>query len=245
MKTSEMSIFVFIASIIIGVLISLNISFQENNSSNVLLSAQQYQEVYNTRNQLQLEISNIKEQYYANLAKLDKYKLDNPDSIKVKQNISDELAKNEALLGKSEVVGKGLKITLNDGSLEFESSIEDTLELSSRLIHNTDIMIILNVLRNAGAQAISINDQRILNNSEIYCFGQFIRINGVDLPAPFYIKVIGNQDAIKNYILEQDSYLKMLKELRKIQVIVETSDEIKIPSYIGEIKSKYMRERNK
>lgn len=245
MKISEMSIFVFIASIIIGLLISLNINFKgKNGSSEMLLSAQQYQETYNTRNKLHTEISNLKEQYYSNLTKLDKYRFDNPDSIKVKQDISNELSKNNSLLGSKEVTGKGIKITLNDASLEFESSVDENYDLNSRLIHNFDIMMILNTLRNAGAQAISINDQRVLSVSEVYCSGPFMSVNGVKLPAPFYIKVIGNPDTIKNYILEQDSYLKMLKEFRKIKVQVDTADNIKIPSYIGELKYKYMKEIN-
>jgi uncharacterized protein YlxW (UPF0749 family) len=245
MKFSEMSIFVFIASIIIGILISLNISFKgQNGSAEVLLSATQYQETYNTRNKLHTEISNLKEQYYSNLSKLDKYKYDNPDSAKVKQEISNELSKNSAILGSKEVSGKGLTLTLNDASLEFESSVNENLDLNSRLIHNFDIMMILNTLRNAGAQAISINDQRVLSVSEVYCYGPFMSVNGVKLPAPFYIKIIGNPDTVKNYILEQDSYLRMLKEFRKIKVQVDVSDNIKIPAYIGELKYKYMKEIN-
>jgi uncharacterized protein YlxW (UPF0749 family) len=244
MKFNEINIFIFIASIIIGVLISLNISF-DGGTSTVVLSANQYQDAYNLRNKLQGDISNIKKQYNDNLVKLEKYKSDNPNSSKVLQDINNELSKNKSLLGTTEVVGKGLKITLNDASWEFDSSASNDIEKWSSLIHNTDIMLILNSLRNAGAQAISINDERVLSISEVYCFGQFIRVNGVNLPAPFYINVIGDPDVIKNYVLGQDSYLKMLRDLRRIEVNVETLNEIKIPSYNGEVKYNYMKELDK
>jgi uncharacterized protein YlxW (UPF0749 family) len=244
MKISEMSIFVFIASIIIGVLISLNISLKGNNgSSEVLLSAQQYQESYNTKNKLHLEISNLKEKIDTNQAKLAEYKFDNPDSIKVKQDISNELDKNRAILGSKEVSGKGLLITLDDG-VDYESSVEKNRYISERLVHNNDIIKVFNVLRNAGAQAISINDQRVLSVSEVYCAGPFMRVNGVDLPAPFYIKAIGNPDALINYVTVQDSLLQTLEKYRGLNVDKETSNTIKIPAYIGEIKYKYMKQIN-
>ena len=186
----------------------------------------------------------MNEQIDSNQAKLDKYKFDNPDSIKVKQDISNELSRNSSLVGTKEVSGKGLIITLDDGSGEFESSVENNPDISTRLVHNFDIVKIVNILRNAGAQAISINEQRVLNVSEVYCYGPFMRVNGVDLPAPFYIKAIGNSDVIKNYMAVQETYLKTLDEFRKVKVQVDIKDNIKIPSYIGEIKYKYMKEIN-
>ena len=38
----------------------------------------------------------------------------------------------------------------------------------------------------------------------------FLRINGVQIGTPFYKKVIGNKEAMKNYILSDGSYVKSL-----------------------------------
>jgi uncharacterized protein YlxW (UPF0749 family) len=241
MKFNEMTIFIFIASIIIGLLISLNINFN-GVASTTMLNTQQYQEAYDIKNKLQRQLSNLKDQYYENTIKLDKYKYGRVDDTKVLQDISKEVNKNSALMGTKEVKGSGIIITLNDASLEFNNTIEGFEWLS--LIHNSDIMFVLYSLRNAGAEAISINDQRVMYNSEVYCYDQFIRVNGVKLPAPYYISVIGNPDVLESYMWSEEGYLGIL-EARGIQINVEISDEVKIPAYVGEVSYKYMREIEK
>ena len=72
MKTNEASVFVFMASVIIGILISLNINFNRDYNR-VFLSAQQYQDAYNDRNKLINDISSLEKQYYDYNTKLDKY----------------------------------------------------------------------------------------------------------------------------------------------------------------------------
>jgi uncharacterized protein YlxW (UPF0749 family) len=242
MKFNEMTIFIFIASIIIGVLISLNINFN-GAASSTMLNTQQYQEAYDTKNKLQRQLSNLKDQYYENTIKLDKYKYGRVDNTKVLQDISKEVNKNSALMGTKEVKGSGILLTLNDASGEFSNTI-DNYEWYYRLIHNVDIMYVLNSLRNAGAEAISINDQRVMYNSEVYCYDQFIRVNGVKLPAPYYISAIGNPDVLESYMWSEEGYLSIL-DTRGIEINLESSDEVKIPAYVGEVSYKYMREIEK
>jgi uncharacterized protein YlxW (UPF0749 family) len=244
MKNNETTFFVFIASVIIGLLISLNISFNDNQRTSMILSAQQYQEAYNLRTKLYKDISNIREQYYQNTIKLDNYKYASPTSSKILQDMTAELERNSLFLGTSEVIGKGLKITVNDASWEFDNFIDDPVVRWGKIVHNTDIMLILNSLKNSGAEAISLNGQRIISTTEVYCSGPFLSVNGVKLSAPFYLNIIGNQDIIKNYLMGESGYLKMLKYTRGIQVDIYAEDEVKIPAYVGDVKYKYMIEAN-
>lgn len=240
MKLNETSIFVFIASIIIGLLISLNISFKES-SVRVVLSAQQYQEALNSRSSLYKEISRLKEEYYENEEKMLKYKSGSTSTSKIIHEMTEEVNKNNLLLGNTDVSGEGVKFTINDASMKFDNFIEDQFTKWLRIVHNTDIMVIINELRNAGAEAISINGQRIISSSEVYCSGPFLRVNGVQLSAPFYINVIGNREVIKNYMMGEAGYLKTLI-YRGIQVQIEMSEEVKIPAYVGNLNYKYMTE---
>jgi uncharacterized protein YlxW (UPF0749 family) len=240
MKLNETSIFVFIASIIIGLLISLNISFKES-SARVVLSADQYQEALNSRSKLYKEIGRLKEEYYENEEKLLKYKSGSTSISKILQELTEEMNKNNLVLGNKDIVGEGLKFTINDASMEFENFIEDQFTKWLKIVHNTDIMVIINELRNAGAEAISINGQRVISSSEVYCSGPFLRVNGVQLSAPFYINVIGNKEVIKNYMMNENGYLKTLM-YRGIQVQVQISEDVKIPAYVGNINYKYMTE---
>lgn len=242
MKINETSVFVFIASVVLGLMISLNISFH-GTSAAMMFNAVQYQEAINTRNKLYKDITELKDQYYDNYSKLEKYKNEDPSSSKIVQAMSSELKQNSLILGTEEVQGQGVKITLNDATTEFEGVIEDTITRWLRLVHNTDVLLVINSLKNAGAEAMDINGQRIMSTSEVYCSGSFLSVNGVKLSAPFYIHVIGNKDVIKNYMLGEDGYLKTLM-YRGIDVQIEDSMNIKLPAYMGQIRFKFMTEVN-
>lgn len=79
------------------------------------------------------------------------------------------------ITGTREVKGQGIKVTLNDISTDFDVSSEDEnyFERELRLIHYSDMIQIFNDLRNAGAEAISINGLRVTDRTEVYCNGAF------------------------------------------------------------------------
>lgn len=238
MKNNEANIFVFIASIIIGILISMNISFTRGNER-VFLSAKQYQDAYNYRNKLYNNIVGLIEQYDKYDSKLKKYENNEQNEQQVSTEIQKELSENGIILGKTAVEGQGIKISLNDA---IEADIESASDYQLRLVHNTDIIQVFNDLRNAGAEAISINGQRIVDGSEVYCSGPFLRVNGVKIAAPFSVYAIGNKEVLYNYMMSNENYLKTLM-IRKIRVEVEQTDDIVISAYTGEQKYDFIKEK--
>lgn len=236
MKNNEANTFVFIASVIIGILISMNVSFSRS-SEMVILSAKQYQDAYNQKNKLYNDILGLLEQYDKYSSKLEKYKNNEQSQEQVTAGIAEELKENEMVLGKTAVEGQGIKINLNDASTE---DVENAFDYQLRLVHNTDIIQVLNDLRNAGAEAISINGQRIVDSSEVYCSGPFLRVNGVKIAAEFSIYAIGNKEVLYNYMMSNENYIKTLM-VRKIKVKVEQSDKIQIPAYTDQPKLDFMK----
>lgn len=236
MKSNEANIFVFIASIIIGILISMNISFDKGNER-VFLSAKQYQEAYNYKNKLYSDISVLKGQYDEYYSKLEGYKNSELNEERFTDEITNELNVNKIVLGKVPLQGQGITINLNDASVE---DVENSFDYQLRLVHNTDVIQVINDLKNAGAEAISINGQRIVDTTEIYCSGPFLRVNGVKIAAVFTIQAIGNKEVLYTYMMSNENYLKTLM-IRKIRVDVEKSDNIKIPAYAGEYKKDFLK----
>lgn len=240
MKGNEANTFVFMASIIIGILISMNISFTRT-ADRTFLSAKQYQDAYNYKNKLYSDITGLIQQYEKYHSKLLKYKNNEENETQVTNSINEELNENNIILGKVEVQGQGIKINLNDADTkEIENSIGYEKDL--RLVHNTDIIQVLNDLKNSGAEAISINGERIVDKTEVYCSGPFLRINGIKIMAPFSIYAIGNKGVLYNYMMSDENFLKTLI-MRKLYVNVEQSSEIKIPAYSGEQKVEFMKEQ--
>lgn len=87
--------------------------------------------------------------------------------------------------GAIEVIGPGIRITLDDSK-----NIEEWSD-GNNYIHDIYIRTILNALWNGGAEAISVNNQRVTTNTEVFCAGSYIQINGTRQIPPYIINAIG------------------------------------------------------
>jgi len=226
MRNNEANIFVFAACIIIGMLITLNINISRG-SSYTFLSSEQYMDAYNYKIKLHNEISMLINQYYEYDSKLKLYQSDSNNTSKVTEGIKTDLEESNMILGKVDVEGQGIAIILNDAD---SSLFNNTFEDQYRLVHNTDIILVLNDLINGGAEAISLNNQRISSSSEVYCSGPFIQVNGVKIAAPFSIKAIGNKTVLYDYMMSEENYLQSLM-LRKLNVRITQSDNVTVLAY--------------
>ena len=142
------------------------------------------------------------------------------------------------ILGLSEVTGQGIIITVNDNQ---QTSLNAwTFDPNWLIVHDADLIHIVNELKNAGAEAISINGQRIIATSAIECDGNVIKINGQKIAAPFEIKAIGFPESLIT-ISRFGGYVDHLADERFLDVKVETVDKekITIPKYTGVIKFEY------
>ncbi|NLJ98831.1 MAG: DUF881 domain-containing protein [Tissierellia bacterium] len=151
--------------------------------------------------------------------------------------LNAELEKNKAISGLEDVQGSGIIITLHDNMAEDAFGQEYDLDV----VHDVDILRIINDLRGAGAEAISINDERILAITEIKCGGPIIRANGKSLGAPFHIKAIGDQKLLNAAINAPNTYSYALKNIDQINVKTTIEDDIKIPAYRGRFNFRYAK----
>ena len=114
------------------------------------------------------------------------------------------------------------------------------LDYSTYLVHDKDILNIVNELKNAGAEAISINDHRIVTTTYIICGGNIINVNGEKVGSPFVIKAIGLPETLAN-LSRPGGTLYDLEKTRKLKVDLKKSNEITIPKYSGVLKFKYVK----
>lgn len=240
MKTNEATIFVFIASIIIGILISLNINFKNVNYK-VFLTPMEYQEAYDYVNKLNKDISNLNSKYKEQSKKLNKYLNNEDNRSQVVNQMNQEIQTNEIILGNVDVQGPGVVIDIKDYSNYFSGNVENEIDIMAGLIHDEDILNLINELKYSGAEVISINGQRITDTSDIFCWGAFIELDGIKIPSPFNIKAIGNNDTMYSVLTSDMGYLTYLK-IRGIDVNIAKSNKIKISAKGGKIEYKYMNE---
>ena len=90
--------------------------------------------------------------------------------------------------GVTEVFGPGLEIVLDDSTKNQKVGENPNLYI----VHYEDLLRILNELRAAGAEAISVNEQRIGAMSELRCAGPTVSINNVRSAPPYIIKAVGD-----------------------------------------------------
>lgn len=154
--------------------------------------------------------------------------------IPLKDEVSDEELKLKACLLPLE--GTGIIIKMDDSSKEAKKGEDKNLYL----IHDDDILRVINELRAAGAEAISINGQRLVDISEIRCAGPTLSVNNVRSSAPFEIHAIGEKNALENAIKMRGGVADTLK-VWGIQIDFETSDSVYIPPYKGDHPHVYSR----
>ncbi len=152
----------------------------------------------------------------------------------------EEIKKNSMLMGTNEVRGEGLQIKLADNNTGILKNGNEALDLSSQVVHYDDLIEVVNALNNAGAEAISINGQRIVQTTAITCEGNVIKINGQKVSSPFVIKAIGSQGLLYGSMTMIGGYLYILDEAG---VIVETTqlDNLTVEKYTGVITYKYIK----
>ena len=171
--------------------------------------------------------------------KLDKVRKEASADDENSSSNREELKQVNCLLGLTEVTGKGITIVLDDNKVAIA---DGTIvgNLAEYLVHDDDLIRLVNDLKNGGAEAISINDQRIVNTTGIVCDGNVVRINGQKVSAPFEIKAIGYPERLIGAI----SFPKaILEELRTVGVVKEEpkkSNSITIPKYTGTISITHM-----
>ncbi|MFU0823773.1 DUF881 domain-containing protein [Clostridium sp.] len=240
MKTNEANIFIFIASIFIGILIASNMNFSEINNK-VFLTPAEYQEAYDYNRKLTSDIKNLTEKYYDYYEKLQAYKENKNNKDDVLEEVNKEIYNNDIILGNVDVEGEGIVINLSDASDEFQESVVDPTDYSARIVHDADIVNVINELKVAGAEAISLNGQRITDRSSILCWGVFVELDGVKVPGPFNIKAIGNKDKLYSYMIADGGYISFLK-IRGIKVDISKYDKIKILASDKSYDYSFMRE---
>lgn len=182
--------------------------------------------------ELRTELAKIKEKYNDVESKLNETQnkiTEYEEQISTNQDASkileQELLESKMYLGYTNVVGQGIVITLEDGKYSD--------------IDYYDLIDLVNELKLAGAEAISVNDKRVVNTTEIVDIGsQFIMINGKKIQGPYVIKAIGNQKYLESGITLKNGYIDTIKANNK-NIYYTIEDDITIDAYDGNIEFQY------
>ena len=221
--------------------IAISIQFKTINDSNSTVSQTL------TGNELRDQVLKWKEKYDKASKDLEKSEK-KLEEIRLQATKNDENAldketkikQDNILLGLTDVTGSGIVITLKDNNTVKRSNISPLDNIELYLVHAGDLVEVVNALRNAGAEAISINGQRITNYTSIYCAGNVVVVNGEKISSPVEIKAIGSPELLYGSITIPGGYLELMEDTG-VMVEVKKTDNISIGKYDKVLKTQYMR----
>lgn len=149
---------------------------------------------------------------------------------------SGELARVRMEAGLTPVSGPGVILTLDDSKRSRQPGENPNLYL----IHDDDLLKVINELRAAGAEAISINDQRLLAMSEIRCAGPTLSVNNSRSAPPYEIHAIGNPQTLENALKMRGGVIETL-QFWGIQVSVKKNESLIVPAFKGTYRFEYAK----
>lgn len=223
-RIDERKILLLLLGILCGILVT-SVVVKNQSSRMKVLTYSQYQTLNKQKRQLEESNRNLREQLAKLRIKYYGYTSSGDDIEKVKETIEQELHDMELFYGISKVTGPGLRVTIND-----RRSYEDW-ELANATVHNTDIYYLVYELINAGAEAVSVNGNRIVSTTSITCEGPVIKVNDKFIVTPVIIVAIGDGQAMQSYLMKTDEYASIVG--RMLPFSMEIKDELAVPAYIG------------
>lgn len=221
-----------LASVFMGVMISIQfrvqtVNHQPNKMSDLLAM---YKNLETERNKLQEDLRVSRDrlsEIETNLSKTEGH-----DKELVQQMVESRIQ-----AGLLPMKGPGITIRLSDSPRK-PAADEDTHYF---IVHDVDLQTLVNELWAAGAEAVSINDVRIVNRTPIRCVGPTILINAVRLASPYLVRAIGPKDDMDGGLRMPGGFCDSMAMLIRSggEVRITKNDELLVPAYQGSLSLRF------
>lgn len=238
MKKYSGMIVVGLLALFIGLVISIQITTTQGSYQGGLISIAQVK-VYETqlrqvRAEKDLIIAELTE-LEERLNQIEKEKADEDFFLK---GILSDLEKYKMAAGVVDVAGPGVVVTIEDPLPPdgFADSYMDSL-----IMYNYEFLLsLVNKMKDAGAEAISINGQRITATTEISLAGDNVNINTVPTAPPYIVKAIGNPETLESTLTIRFGVIEQMKNYG-LRITIEQKAKLEIPRYSGIVKFRYAK----
>ncbi|WP_432643046.1 DUF881 domain-containing protein [Acidaminococcus sp.] len=130
--------------------------------------------------------------------------------------------------GEVPLTGPGVVVTVDDSQVKPKNGENPNLYV----IHDDDLLRLLNELRAAGAEALALNKERLLDVSEVRCAGPTVSVNNTRFTPPYEIRAIGDPKTLESALRLRGGVVETLK-FWGINVHVKRSDSVEVPAFKG------------
>ncbi len=161
------------------------------------------------------------------ISKIQEYDEKVQSNEEARELVKKELSEAKQTFGLTNIEGEGIIVTLTD--------------TDERVYDYKDLLSLVNELRAAGAKAISINNQRIVNMSDIANVNyRYIIINNTRITSPYTVKAIGDKTYLKSALTIKNGYMD-LKQKDEYEISIQEKSNIKINKYSEKVNLKYIK----
>lgn len=140
--------------------------------------------------------------------------------------LKSDVEKARCDLGYTDVKGPGIILTISDG--------KDAANDKEQVVTYNDLIMAINELKYAGAEAISLNDERVVNNSFVANISEYMVMNDNRISGPYTIKVIGDSKDLESVINIKGGIKDYLESYNK-QISYTVENEVYINKYNGNV----------
>ena len=131
--------------------------------------------------------------------------------------------------------GPGVTVTLSDAPEDVINST--TQDPNFLVVHQQDIQAVVNALWKGGAEAVTIQGQRVVSTTGIKCEGNAVQLQGVPYSQPYVISAVGSQLNLLNALAEDD-YLDVYRDQANDPEIsvgwsLDVEDSLTAPAFDG------------
>ncbi len=158
--------------------------------------------------------------------------------------ITDQINQARFIAGLTDVEGPGIVVTLSDSKHAPAPGMQPGMPsfvLNNYLIHDTDILRVLNELKDSGAEAFSVNNQRIVATSAVRCVGTVVQVNYIQMASPYRIKAIGDPHTLMTAMNMTGGVGDGFKVTDPAMFSVTKADKLLIPAYSGATQFRYAK----
>ena len=182
------------------------------------------------RDDLEERLGDLREQ-------MDEYEREAAESSGVRETYLIELERAREAAGLSAVEGPGVEIVLGDGT-----DLATGADPNDYLIHDSDLVAVVNALFNGGAEAVDVDDQRVIATTPIRCAGTTVLVNSARLGSPYTIRAIGDAEALEEAVMEDPVASMLFTQYRTqfgLQATLDRVLELQVEPYRGSLRPAY------
>ena len=236
MKKYSGMVVIGLLALFIGLVISIQITTTQGSDQGGLVPVAKAQGYLEELKQVRAEKDAAVQALNELEARLDKIEKEKSDEDFFLKGIVSDLEKYKIAAGVIDVKGPGIVVTVEDPVPTEEFSDE----YSVIMLRYELLLSLVNKMKDAGAEAISINGQRIIATTEISLAGDNVNINTVPTAPPYIIKAIGNPDTVESTLTIRFGIIEQMKSYG-LRINIEKKDEMEVPRYSGIIKYRYAK----